>query len=113
MSRAATYPEAVVYVGGAPVLTKSANRGRAASEAFTKALLDLGAGGLRTHCSDPDSRHMWLSESAAERAEAAKLCRGCPVILECGQAATARKERWGVWAGVDRSPRAKRRADAA
>ena len=26
-----------------------------------------------------------------ERAEAARLCVGCPVIIECGQAATARR----------------------
>jgi hypothetical protein len=34
-----------------------------------------------------------------------RLCEGCPVIMECWSAAVARDERWGVWGGVDRSPR--------
>lgn len=71
------------------------------TDQLTRALLDLAARGERTHCSDPATHHLWLSEIKAERAEAAKLCRGCPVIIPCGQAATARQERWGVWGGRD------------
>lgn len=76
-----------------------------ASERLTKALIDLAAAGLRTHCSDPETHHLWLSEYPEERAQAAKLCEGCPVLIECWTASVARDERWGVWAGIDRSPR--------
>ena len=67
---------------------------------LTTALLQAKAEGLRPHCSDSA---MWLSESHAERAIAAQLCAGCPVFGPCGTAAEARRERFGVWAGVDRT----------
>jgi hypothetical protein len=72
-------------------------RGRAESERLTRALITIASCGLRTHCSDPGTSELWLSEHEAERAEAVKLCRGCPVIQPCGQAAEERDERWGVW----------------
>jgi hypothetical protein len=75
-----------------------------ASERLTKALINVAAQGLRVHCSDPITSHLWLSEHPAERAEAARLCQGCPVEIECWVASVARNERWGVWAGIDRSP---------
>jgi hypothetical protein len=78
-------------------------RGGAASRRFTRALVDLAANGLRTHCSDPVTSELWLSEVEAERAEAARLCRGCPVVAPCGEAAVARGERFGVWGGRDRT----------
>jgi len=37
--------------------------------------------------------------------KAVKLCRGCPIFTECGEAASARREQFGVWSGVDRTPR--------
>ncbi|HEY6686909.1 MAG TPA: WhiB family transcriptional regulator [Propionibacteriaceae bacterium] len=46
---------------------------------------------------------LWLSEHDADRAEAAILCVGCPVQLECWAAAAARDERFGVWGGIDRT----------
>jgi hypothetical protein len=58
-------------------------RGWAESEALTGALINLAARGLRTHCSDPGSSELWLSDYETERAEAVLLCRGCPVIIEC------------------------------
>jgi Transcription factor WhiB len=75
-----------------------------ASERLIKALVDLAARGLRTHCSDPGTSELWLSESEAERAEAAQLCSGCPVFGPCGEAAEANRERFGVWAGRDVTP---------
>ena len=72
---------------------------------FTRALVDLAARGLRTHCSDAETHHLWLSEEAHERAVAARLCRGCPALTECGEAAEARRERFGVWGGRDRTLR--------
>jgi hypothetical protein len=78
---------------------------RAASDALTIALLNMAAGGQRTHCSDPTSHHLWLSEHPQDRAIAAKLCRGCPVLTVCRDTAEERDERWGVWGGIDRSRR--------
>ena len=89
-----------------PVLVMSVqvvipNRGRVESAILTRALVDLAGRGERPHCSDPGSSDLWLSDRKAERREAVKLCRGCPVFDPCGQAAQARQERFGVWAGVD------------
>jgi hypothetical protein len=78
---------------------------RVVTDQLTRALLNIAARGQRTHCSDPTSHHLWLSEHPGERAIAAMLCRGCPVITECGEAAEANDERHGVWAGVDRTVR--------
>jgi hypothetical protein len=78
-----------------------------ATDRLTKAQLDLAGQGLRTHCADRTISHLWLSENDAERALAAKLCIGCPVQIACWNAAAARREQFGVWAGVDltRKPR--------
>lgn len=42
------------------------------------------------------------------------LCHPCPLLQLCGAAADEDGERWGVWAGVDRSvsPKRKHAADA-
>ena len=79
------------------------NRGGAESEALTRALIGIAAAGLRTHCSDPGTSELWLSEIEAERAEAVKLCRGCPVLVECRD--VGKFQTWGCWGGVDRSVR--------
>lgn len=49
------------------------NRGRAQSDALTRALINLAARGLRTHCSDPVSSELWLSEDQAEPKQAAGI----------------------------------------
>ena len=72
-----------------------------ASAQLTRALINLAAAGLRTHCSDVALSELWVSDHEAERAEAVRLCHGCPVIIECRQAADARAERWHVWGGRD------------
>jgi hypothetical protein len=92
------------------------NRGRAETDALTRALINLAAAGLRMHCSDPTLSELWTSDHEGERAElrscaeVARLCLGCPIITECDQAATANDERWGVWGGCDRSVRPGRKA---
>jgi hypothetical protein len=53
----------------------------------------------------PGTGGLWLSELGAERREACTLCAGCPVFEACAAAATARGERFGVWAGRDRTVR--------
>ena len=82
-------------------------RGRAETEAFTLALVNLGARGQRTQCSDPGLSWLWLSDSYIERGEAVKLCRGCPVLEECRAAAVARRESFGVFGPKDFSGRGK------
>jgi hypothetical protein len=79
------------------------NRGRTESDQLTRALLDMASRGLRTHCSDPSLSELWLSEHEAERAEAVKLCRGCPVLLECRE--VGKYQTWGVFGGRDVSRR--------
>ena len=76
-----------------------------ASDRLAKALLDLAAQGLRTHCSDPETAHLWLSDHEAERRLAVRLCSNCPVFMECWDASVAQREEFGVWAGVDRTVR--------
>lgn len=80
-------------------------RMRAASDQRKKALLADAARGVRPRCSDPETHDYWTSEHAGHRALAALWCHGCPVFAECGEFAAAHDERWGVWAGVDRSVR--------
>jgi len=81
--------------------------GALAADRLTKALTDAAARGLRHHCSDPETGHMWLSEHEDEREIAARLCLGCPVQPECWSVAVSRKERFGVWGAVDFTPRRK------
>jgi hypothetical protein len=38
----------------------------AASDQLTLALLNMAARGERTHCSDPTTHHLWLSEHEGE-----------------------------------------------
>jgi len=43
------------------------------------------------------------STAARHKREAVAHCRECPVSLECDQLATAKREHYGVWGGIDRS----------
>jgi Transcription factor WhiB len=72
-----------------------------ATDQLTRALVNLAAQGLRTHCSDAGTGGLWLSEQESERREAARLCRGCPVLRPCLTAAKAQRETFGVWGGRD------------
>ena len=83
------------------------------TDPLTRALIDAAAKGLRPHCSDAGSHHLWLSDHEADRAIAARLCRHCPVETVCRDTAEQRDERWGVWGGVDRSIRPGRRKQGA
>jgi hypothetical protein len=78
---------------------------REASERLLRALITIASQEQRTHCSDPGLSELWLSDHEPERAEAARLCTGCPVLRPCRQAAEAQDERFGVWGGIDRSIR--------
>lgn len=74
-----------------------------AAEALTCALARLTDAGTLPRCGEPDAYLMWLSEDAEDRSQAARWCRGCPVLTECAAAAVELGATWGVWAGVDRS----------
>lgn len=56
---------------------------------------------------DPEA---WWADDPGDRATAARACRRCPVLAECGAFATANHEGAGVWAGLDRAPTAGRPA---
>jgi Transcription factor WhiB len=75
------------------------NRGRTESDRLTTALLNLTAIGQRPHCGDPVTSELWLSEHEAERAEACRLCRGCPVLLPCRD--VGQYQSFGVYGGID------------
>jgi hypothetical protein len=73
----------------------------AASDQLTLALLNMAARGERTHCSDPTTHQLWLSEHEGERQVAVMLCDHCPVLTVCRETAELRDERLGVWGGRD------------
>jgi hypothetical protein len=83
------------------VIGTLATRGLPESQRLTRALVDLGARGLRPHCSDVETHSYWLSEDAHERKRAVRWCAGCPVLVPCREAAESQGERWGVWGGLD------------
>lgn len=43
----------------------------------------------------------------AREAAAKRICAECPVMAECGQAALARREQYGVWGGMTEDERRK------
>ncbi len=75
-----------------------------AAEVLTRALVDLADHGRRPRCGEPGSHDLWLSDHADDRAQAARWCTGCAVMVECAAAADEQGERFGTWGGVDRTP---------
>ena len=75
-----------------------------------RALLDLAAEGRRPRCAEPGDHHMWTSDDHDERARAARLCAGCPVLRECALSAEDERDAWTVRGGVDRRPNPRSRA---
>jgi hypothetical protein len=47
---------------------------RAATDALTLALINLAARGLRTHCSNPGTSELWVSDHEAERVAVRGWC---------------------------------------
>lgn len=78
-------------------------------ELLTLALRSALESGNRPPCTGPAWRR-WTSESADERAEAARLCGPCSITDACRAAADYHRERWGTWAGRDRTARKPRGA---
>jgi len=75
-----------------------------AAEQLTRAMVSLAAQGRRPRCGEPGGHELWCSDDADDRAQAASWCNGCPVLAECAAAANEQGERFGVWAGRDRTP---------
>ncbi len=75
-----------------------------AAEQLTRALVDFAAQGRRPRCGEPGGHELWCSDDATDRAQAASWCTGCPVMDECAAAADEQAEKFGVWAGRDRTP---------
>ncbi len=71
-----------------------------------KRLLIIGPWTERAACKDMDPDIFFLAEDERYKPgrfdEAMRTCRGCPVRFDCGNYATAGKERWGIWAMQDR-----------
>jgi hypothetical protein len=70
--------------------------------ALQQALEDLAEQGRRVPCHRRDE---WVSDDDEDREYAAAHCSRCPLIPECAAAADETGEMFGVWAGVDRTPR--------
>jgi hypothetical protein len=78
---------------------------RNAGDQLTRALTTLAAQSQRPRCADPADHDLWLSELSEERAQAAALCHGCPVLTECGDTARASRVTFGVWGARDYTPK--------
>jgi len=74
-----------------------------ASDRLTGALLDLAARGQRPPCGEFGAAELWTSDDYRERRLAVAWCEPCPIKAECHAAAEANGEKWGVWAGIDRT----------
>lgn len=55
-----------------------------------------------------NGRMEWSSDDQDDRTEAAERCAGCPATVACSNYATAAREKFGVWGGVDRTPSSQR-----
>lgn len=75
-----------------------------AAERLTRRLVDLATRGRRPRCGEPGGHELWCSDDVNDRAQAARWCAGCPVLIECGAAADELKATYHVWGGVDRTP---------
>lgn len=66
---------------------------------LTARLEDLQQGRARIPCRGPGS-NAWISDKAADLADAARACRPCPAIDQCRAYALAHAETTGAWGGT-------------
>ena len=71
-----------------------------AGEVLASELFRLTEQGVRVPCHNADE---WTSDHADDRAYAAALCRPCPVLAPCRQAADEGNATYHVWGGTDRT----------
>lgn len=67
---------------------------------------DLWRGGAVCAQTDPDA---FFPEKGASTAAAKRICRDCPVTVECLQSAIVNDERFGVWGGLSERERRRHR----
>lgn len=58
------------------------------------------AAGETTPCA---GRNEWLSNRAADKRTAIRLCGDCPARAACAEFAENNNEKYGIWGGIDRS----------
>lgn len=75
-----------------------------AHDALAEALAAAQRAGGAIPCQSPARSSWWLSDDPDERAEAAQLCRPCPVREICRETAKVTREAFGVWGGRDVAP---------
>ena len=71
------------------------------SERCTTAVAGTRGWESRAACADPTGEvtKLFFSDDLPDIALAKRLCAGCPVLLDCLEAAVARNEQYGVWGG--------------
>ena len=79
------------------------SREAAANADLTAALIRAATAGVRPRCADAEVAWMFTDESPRTRAVAATYCDGCELLEPCGE--VGRYQRFGVWAGRDRTVR--------
>lgn len=100
-----THVRGEVYIETSPSSPDDYSTPQKRRAALDVALLDMADEGRRPTCSTDPER--WISDDRAERGAAARECAGCPVIEPC--AASGADEPFGIWGGIDRTPRPGRR----
>lgn len=73
---------------------------------FRDRLAELYAEGIGWPCLGLGE--LFMSDDPHQRRKVAPLCLTCPVLIECRLEADTNDERFGVWAGADRSTRTHR-----
>jgi WhiB family redox-sensing transcriptional regulator len=76
--------------------------------AFRDRLAELYADGIGWPCLGLGE--LFVSDDPHERQKAAPLCMSCRVLVACRLEADANGERFGVWAGADRTLHTTRKA---
>ena len=71
------------------------------SELWTTAVAGTPGWESRAACSDAagEVAKLFFADELPDIALAKRLCAGCPVLLDCLEAAVARNEQFGVWGG--------------
>lgn len=80
-----------------------------ARDRLDRALVDMAEKGRRPICGEyrDRGRDWWTSDDYEEREAAAHLCRGCELLALCEAVAAEERAAYHVWAGVDRTKKAK------